>query len=74
MNSSQPLTGTRNTNLLVGPERFTNRVENFGFEYLEFESVKLPAGQVFRAETVARELAIVLLGGVCSVPNLQVVG
>ena len=57
------------TGLLVKPGKFTNRVENFGFEFLSFECRKLSAGEKFRAETGARELGMVLLGGVCSVSS-----
>jgi 5-deoxy-glucuronate isomerase len=55
--------------LLIPPERFTDRIDDFGFEFLAFENRKLAVGQVFRAETGARELGIVLLGGVCSVSS-----
>lgn len=56
-----------NRSLLVKPETFANRVENFGFELLSFESRKLAKGEQFRAATGSRELGIVLLGGICSV-------
>ncbi len=55
--------------LLVSPERFTNRVDDLGYEFLSFENRKLPAGESFTAQTEARELGIVLLGGVCSVKS-----
>jgi 5-deoxy-glucuronate isomerase len=55
--------------LLIPPERFTRRVENFGFEYLSFENRELAAGETFSGETGARELAIVVLGGRCSVES-----
>jgi 5-deoxy-glucuronate isomerase len=54
-------------NLLIPPERFTNRIDDFGFEFLSFENRKLGAGQSIRGETGGRELGIVLLGGICSV-------
>jgi 5-deoxy-glucuronate isomerase len=57
--------------LLIPPERFTNRVDDFGFEFLAFENRKLAAGEMFRGATGARELAIVLLGGVCSVSSCK---
>jgi 5-deoxy-glucuronate isomerase len=57
--------------LLVKPETFANRVENFGFELLSFESRKLAKGEQFRAATGSRELGIVLLGGVCSVKSSE---
>ncbi|HEV2446483.1 MAG TPA: 5-deoxy-glucuronate isomerase, partial [Candidatus Sulfopaludibacter sp.] len=52
--------------LLVRPDRFTGRVEDFGYQYLSFENVKLDAGQEHEAETARCELAIVILGGRCS--------
>jgi len=57
--------------LLVKPETFANRVEDFGFELLSFESRKLAKGEKFRAHTGASELAIVLLGGICTVKSSQ---
>ena len=53
--------------LLVRAEKFTNRVESFGYEYLSFQVRKLAAGEQYAAGTGANELAIVVLGGVCSV-------
>jgi 5-deoxy-glucuronate isomerase len=55
--------------LLISPETFTDRISDFGFEFLAFEQRKLAAGQIHRANTGARELGIVLLGGVCSVTS-----
>lgn len=55
--------------LLIAPEKFTDRIEDFGFEFLAFENRKLAAGGTFRAGTGHRELGIVLLGGVCSVSS-----
>ncbi len=55
--------------MLVRPEKFRNRIEDFGYEFLSFETRKLEAGQQFRSETADRELAIVVLGGVCSVTS-----
>jgi 5-deoxy-glucuronate isomerase len=53
--------------LLIPSETFKNRIEDFGFEYLSFETRKLEPGQTSFGETGARELAIVVLGGTCSV-------
>jgi len=53
--------------LLVRPDAFRNRIENFGYEFLSFEVRKLAQGQSFDTETGANELALVMLGGVCSV-------
>ena len=55
--------------LLIGQSSFTNRIADFGFEFLAFENRKLGDGEVFRAQTGGRELGIVLLGGVCSVSS-----
>src|ERR1019366_8821271 len=52
--------------LLVHPPAFTDRIESFGYEYLSFEARKLAAGRHYAADTGAKELAIVVLGGVCS--------
>jgi 5-deoxy-glucuronate isomerase len=38
-----------------------------GFEYLSFRNVKLGPGDIFEGNTGERELAIVVLGGICSV-------
>jgi 5-deoxy-glucuronate isomerase len=56
-------------NLLVHPEVFRNRIENFGFEFLSLESRPLPQGSNYSGDTGTRELAIVVLGGVCSVKS-----
>jgi 5-deoxy-glucuronate isomerase len=55
--------------LLVLPDRFTGRIENFGYEYLGFENVRLAAGGRHEGETAGRELAVVILGGRCSVKS-----
>ncbi len=53
--------------LLIPSERFANRCDDFGFEFLSFENRKLVAGGTFGGVTGARELGMVLLGGTCSV-------
>src|SRR5580698_3145048 len=53
--------------LLVHPELFRDRTENFGCEFLSFESRRLAKGETHHSETGGNELAIVMLGGVCSV-------
>jgi len=53
--------------LLVPAERFTERVEDFGYQYLSFQNVRLAAGAAFEAATASNELAAVVLGGTCSV-------
>jgi 5-deoxy-glucuronate isomerase len=57
------------TELLVKPQNFTNRVEDFGFEFLSFQCRTFTSGESFRGETGARELGIVLFGGICSVKS-----
>ncbi len=54
-------------NLLVGPEVFEDRAESFGFEYLSFAVRKLKRGESYEAALPGTELAIVMLGGICSV-------
>lgn len=55
--------------LLIRAEKFRDRIDDFGYEYLSFETRKLEAGQKYSGETGSRELAIVVLGGVCSVTS-----
>ncbi len=55
------------SDLLIRPEVFRNRIEDFGFEYLSLESRQLEQGERFTEETGANELAIVVLGGTCSI-------
>ncbi len=55
--------------LLIGPEKFTGRIEGFGYQYLAFEARTLAEGELFHGDTGHRELAIVVLGGRCSVES-----
>src|ERR1051326_382093 len=55
--------------LLIHPTAFTDRIESFGYEFLSFETRALPRGGQFRGDTQQRELAIVVLGGRCSVES-----
>jgi 5-deoxy-glucuronate isomerase len=55
------------TDLHIRPEAFRNRINDFGFDFLSFETRRLEPGQMHYGETVERELAIVVLGGTCSV-------
>jgi len=55
--------------LLIRPEKFRNRTEDFGYDFLSFETRKLEGGQTYKSETAGRELAMVVLGGVCSVTS-----
>src|SRR5947207_15605834 len=56
---------------LVRPGRFTDRIENFRYEYLSFEARKLAQGRKYEGDTGGNELAMVVLGGVCSVETPQ---
>jgi 5-deoxy-glucuronate isomerase len=53
--------------LLVKPGQFAGRVEDFGCQYLSFANLKLSSGDRHEAETGERELALVILGGRCSI-------
>jgi len=53
--------------LLVRPDEIGAGIQSFGFEYLGFQTLRLGAGQCYQGETGSREVAIVLLGGTCSV-------
>jgi 5-deoxy-glucuronate isomerase len=59
------------SHLLVSPDAFRNRINNFGFEYLSFETRKLNSGERLESRTVGTELAIVVLGGTCSVESTR---
>jgi len=53
--------------LLIGKARFDRQIETFGYEYLAFQTRKMRAGERHEEETGGRELAIVVLGGHCTV-------
>ena len=55
--------------LLVKPDAYRGRMETFGFEYLGFKTVGLEPGEQYEEATGSREVAVVLLGGVCSVTS-----
>jgi len=55
--------------LLLRPDRFAGQTAAFGYEYLTFANVKLGAGERHEDDTAARELALVILGGCCSVES-----
>jgi len=57
------------SHLLVKPDVFENRTASFGFELLSFAVRKLAAGESYSADTGSTELAIVVLGGRCSVQS-----
>jgi 5-deoxy-glucuronate isomerase len=57
------------SNLLVRADVFRNRIEDFGYEFLSLESRQMEQGKKYSGETGANELAIVVLGGVCSVKS-----
>jgi 5-deoxy-glucuronate isomerase len=55
--------------LLVHPEIFADRAADFGFEHLSFAVRKLAAGRSFSEALLENELALVILGGTCSVQS-----
>lgn len=57
--------------LLIPRETTQNRRANFGFEFLTFENRRLAAGEKYESGTEGSELAIVMLGGVCSVESTR---
>ncbi len=59
------------TQLLISPDRFTGRIDDFGYEYLSFETRKLAPYQRFSGDTGGRELALVMLGGHCAVESSE---
>ena len=54
MQTSQSIAGTEKVKLLIPPVTFTNRIDDFGFEFLTFENRKLAAGETFHARTGER--------------------
>ena len=55
--------------LLIEPKVFCDKIADFGFEFLSFETRKLTKGETYSNATGMRELGIVVLGGVCSVAS-----
>ncbi len=55
--------------LLVPPYEFEDHIEKFGYQYLSFSIRKLPQGRKYDGETGVNELAIVVLGGICTVQS-----
>jgi len=53
--------------LLIRPEVFRDRIQSFNYQYLSFEVRKLARGAKYDGATGGNELAMVVLGGVCSV-------
>ena len=53
--------------LLIPPARFADRIEDFGYENLRFQTRRMKAATRYRADTGGNELGIVVLGGYCSV-------
>ncbi len=53
--------------LLYKPEAFAERRQTFGFEYLSFETRRLAQGRSCTGSTADSELALIVLGGCCSV-------
>jgi 5-deoxy-glucuronate isomerase len=71
MKSSHPATRIESAGLLIRPESFTHKIDDFGFEFLAFQQRKMSAGETFRATTGTSELGIVMLGGTCSVSSSE---
>jgi 5-deoxy-glucuronate isomerase len=69
MNTAHSPTPIVTPSLLVEPQKFTDRIDDFGFELLAFQCSRLAAGKILRAATGQRELGLVLLGGICSVSS-----
>lgn len=59
------------SHLLVRPDNFENRRETFGCQYLSFENRRLSSGESYTNSTGNNELAIVVLGGICSVKSTR---
>lgn len=55
--------------LLVHSDAFRSRTNDFGFEFLSFAARKLQPGERYEGRTDGTELAIVVLGGTCSVKS-----
>ena len=55
--------------LLIHPDAFADQAADFGFEHLSFAVRKLAAGSSFTETIDGRELALVVLGGTCSVKS-----
>jgi 5-deoxy-glucuronate isomerase len=55
--------------LLVKPGVYRGRMETFGFQYLGFRTARLEPGERYGEATGDREVAVVLLGGVCSMTS-----
>jgi 5-deoxy-glucuronate isomerase len=56
-------------NLLVQPEAFADRRKSFGFEHISFAVRALQPGETFGETLEGVELAMVVLGGTCSVTS-----
>jgi 5-deoxy-glucuronate isomerase len=59
------------SHLLVRPEAFENRREDFGCQYLSFENRKISRDESYANSTGNNELAIVVLGGTCNVRSTR---
>ena len=59
------------TDLLVTKNALAGKLLESGFEYLSFENVVLPAASARGIEAGHRELALVVLGGRCSVSSTR---
>ena len=57
--------------LLVPRQTVENRRASLGFDFLSFENRRLSAGETYEGKTEDNELAIVMLGGCCSVESTR---
>ncbi len=57
------------SSLRIHPAGFTDLIANHGYQYLTFEPRRLKPGERFTGSTGENELALVLLGGRCSVES-----
>ncbi len=57
--------------LLVSRQSIENRRISLGFDFLSFENRRLSAGERYEGDTEGNELAIVMLGGFCSVESTR---
>lgn len=57
--------------LLIRQDAFRDHASNLGCEYLSFCTRNLKEGEETAGETAATELAVVLLGGICSIETTR---
>lgn len=57
--------------LLIPRPSLENRRADFAFQFLSFENRRLTGGEKYEGSTAYNELAIVVLGGICSVESTR---